>query len=160
MNRKFFILLLAVSIFIVGLFCGCAQDAQKVEDPVTYALLSEEEQALVDFIYEKRGKWNSSECGSVGFTQYDEKPCLVTFSVYSQSLDGYSGWRRWYTYNLNERTLEEYDSKFVSYSGYTTETGGLTTKKLLYNPSWDNSWSESEAKDYIAQKYDSYLNDD
>lgn len=153
MNRKFCIFILAILVSIAGLFCGCAQD------PVTYASLSEEEQAVVDFIYQNRGVWNSSACGSLSFTDVDGKPCLFTFSLESQqSRYEFCGWRRWYSYNMSAQTIEEYDSKYVFYSGYKPSEG--TPIDLTYTPSWDNRWSESEAKDYIAQKYYNYLNGD
>lgn len=139
--------MLAIAIISFGIIFMYASCQQSTQEP-TYADLSEEEKAVVDFIWDHRSSWKSAECGHISFTDYEGSTCLYAFYLYSQSSDSYVGTSCWYKYNVSRNTFEEVYSQVASYS-----------HGPAYTSTWNNAWSEPEAKEYITEKYTSYLSE-
>jgi hypothetical protein len=147
MKKLKFGLLMLCAVVLIGL---CACEAQQTETAVTYDTVSEEEQEVVDFILKKSSVW-ATDCTGASFTKYDGRVAFAAMYYKQINASEYAGWTKWYYFDVNNATLVEYDSQYRDYS----MPGGTYT----YDQTWYSSWSQEEKKDYLAQQYDAYLND-
>lgn len=138
----------AVLLLAAGL-CGCGNAPKEV----TYDSLPEHDQAVIDYIFSKRSLWENG-CSSAGFQTEDDATTFWVSYVEMTTSDTYSGWTRWYAFDETCNEFSEVDSSFKVYQGFSL-SGEKLSPSLLSE--WDSLWSDTQKKDYLAQKYDSYL---
>ena len=148
--RKRMLWLLMTLIFGTAALCSCGQTQPET---VTYDALSQQGQAVVDYILSCSGQW-ASGCTGTGFSDLDGTPVFNVSYYETSSSDSVSGWVRSYAYDLETTRFEELDAVYRHYTGYSASGTTFSPSFLI---SWDSSWSDLEKKDYLANQYDSYL---
>ena len=150
MFKKITLFLFILSL-MTAVLCSCGQEKPET---VTYAMLSEHEQAVVDYIYSCRTQWENG-CTGVGFSTLDGTPVLCV-SYYQQSgSDSISGWVRYYAYEKDTSQFDEIDSTYKHYTGYSSGT----TFAPSFVITWKSNWNEAQKKDYLADRYVAYLSE-
>lgn len=107
---------------------------------VTYEKLTEEQRAVIDFIYDKRDIWDQA-----GVNRVD-----VGASSLSTFQGQEYGTKTIYSYDASSDSFEEVDSSYIGISYYVATKHGLESGTVP--KTWDHNWSESEKKDALAKK--------
>lgn len=149
--RKRMLWLLMPLILGAAALCSCGQTQPET---VTYDALSQQGQAVVDYILSCSSQW-ASGCTGTGFSDLDGTPVFNVSYYENSGSDSVSGWVRSYAYDLETNRFEELDAVYRHYTGYDTASGTKFSPTFLF--SWHSSWSDSEKKDYLANQYASYL---
>lgn len=144
---KRYLMLLVFIGLLTGILCSCELSAAS---QVTYDDLSDEEKAIVDFVYSKSSQWES-ECTEVAFTKVNESPAFYVTYYKVQRANEYSGWAKWYLYDIVDNAFEEVHSQYK----YMTIVSSDSTS--YYRGVWNSNWSEGEKKNHLAQKLNEYL---
>ncbi len=150
---------LLLALFLLALCaCGEAPEVEEEEEPVTYASLSEVDQTVVDYIYGKKGTWetmnlygSSYTCTRVYFTTHDGVPAFLCY--YESSPIFYN---RYFSYDVDRQEFTEMEitTNYVSVFGHASPSDFLST--VTYSP----RWTEEAKKDTLAQKYAFYLEEE
>lgn len=107
---------------------------------VTYEKLTEEQRAVIDFIYDKRDIWDQTGVNRVNVGASS----LSTF----QGED--TGTQTIYSYDASSDYFEEADSSYIGLAYFIATKYGYETGTVP--KTWDHNWSETEKKDALAKK--------
>lgn len=149
MRNKILPLLMALALLTAAL-CSCGQTQPEA---ATYDTLSQQGQAVVDYILSCSGQW-ASGCTGTGFSDLDGTPVFNVSYYETSGSDSVSGWVRSYAYNVETAQFEELDAVYKHYTGYSASGTTFSPSFLI---SWNSSWSDTQKKDYLANQYASYL---
>lgn len=142
-------------IIIISL-CGCNFLKKTEDNSVTYDMLTDEQKAVVDYVFNRRADWEKGCTGASFTTQDGENVFSVSYyeQIYSDTI---AGWIKWYAYDVEANRFEVIDSKYKSYTGYTTSG---TTKSPSFLISWYSNWTDARKKDYLSDRYYNFISEE
>lgn len=139
-------LLLVILIAIILSSCGQAKKTH------TYADLSDDQKATIDFIMSKSDEWETEQCDKVWFTTYQGEPVVSVFNLEHNYGSEFSG--KWISYSY-DLAADEFYSVYQrdEYGTYYNSSGwgvGKKEERPTHKKEWSVSWSEEQKKDYLA----------
>ena len=138
-ERKCYLLLI-----LAGFLCLCACNGEKLHN---YDSLPEEQKSEIDFLLSKSRVWESDKCDVVGFTKRKGELQFSVFYLEDLGDKSYYGWQKWYSYSESKKRFVESGKQ---YEAHVLNSG--SSGKLVYSKEWSSGWSETEKKDYLAEK--------